>query len=637
MARAQGLATARSERTKPRLPFLWLVVALAALLSSACGACAEPSSAPTVAPSPSTAKSIAPPAASATLPAPAQAHDGYLILAARSYHEALAPLVDHRKKQGHPVQMLAVEDIYARLSGGEPEAHALRVAIRETWEKGGRSLGFVLLVGDVRRPDESSVERLPTFYLPKVVYQTHDHNNIHYRHRSLLHPPHSHDHGFPTDHPYGLMTAAVTTSWMGLERSPDPKGHEDHHDTVDLGARADLAVGRLPARSAEEVEAFVAKVIAYESGPVTGDWSRRLVVFGGPARFSSFVDKMIEASAFSMLDQTVSYDYDLRLVFAKPGSTYAYRFDQLSDKLVQEANHGALMLLYAGHSSPAYLDSVSYRGDSYLIGSRRDFLRMKVVGGPPVFVALSCGAGGFDMSKGRQSMAEAAVMNPRGPIGSFAATRESHPYPNMLYAEAIIAQFLGTRPRTLGEGIVAAKADMQRRSSVIGEQLSMVDGAMLKQEHAALYMLFGDPATRLQYPAMATVTVKGAEASGSKLSVSVHSPSVETGRVTITLETRRMEMLSPQMPARALDQLPLDQAFEQMASNHERALDKVLHQATGDLRAGSATVLVDARDKPGSYVVKALVEGKAKGGERPIVAVGHTTFQVPPGKGTATP
>ncbi|MBW2457910.1 MAG: hypothetical protein JRI68_25620 [Deltaproteobacteria bacterium] len=619
------------------MPLLWLVVALAAGLSSACEACAEPSSTPAVAPSPSATGSGAAPSPSATPSTAAPAHDGYLILASRSYHGALAPLVDHRKKQGHQVHLLAVEDIYARLGGGEPDAHALRVAIRETWEKSGRTLGFVLLVGDVRRPDEPSVERLPTFYLPKVVYQTHDHNNVHYRHRSLLHPPHSHDHSFPSDHPYALMTAAVTSSWKGPRPSPDPDGHERHHDTVDLGARADLAVGRLPARSVEEVEAFVAKVIAYESGPVTGDWSRRLVVFAGPARFSRFVDKMIESSAFTMLDRTVSYDFDLRLVFAKPGSAYTYRLDQLGDKLVQEANHGALMLLYAGHSSPAYLDSVPYRGDSYLIGSRNDFLRMQVVGGPPVFVALSCGAGGFDMSKGRQSMAEAAVMNPRGPIGAFAATRESHPYPNMLYAEAIIAQFLSARPRTLGEGIVAAKADMQGRSSLIGEQLSVVDGAVLKQEHAALYMLFGDPATRLQYPAAATVTVDGSGASGSKLTVTVNSPSVETGRVTITLEIRRTEMLGTQVPAHVLDQLPLDQAFERMADNHERAVDKVLHEATGDLRAGSATITVDARDKPGAYVVKALVEGTAKGGGRHIVAVGHTTFEVPVGDGTGAP
>ena len=608
---------------------LWLVVAMAAGLSSACEACAESPRTPRAAPQPSATRAAT--AASATaVPGVGDAQrDGYLMLAPRSYHEALAPLVEHRHKQGHRVQLLAVEDIYARLSGGEPDAHALRVAIRELWKKTGETLGFVLLVGDVRRPDEQSVERLPTFYLPKVVYQTHDHSNVHYRHRSLLHPPHSDHHAFPTDHPYGLMSAAMTTGWLGPRPSRDPEGHEHHHDTVDLGARADLAVGRLPARSPEEVAAFVAKVIGYEQGDVTGDWSRRLVVFAGPARFSTFVDKMIEASALAMLDRSIPYDYDLRLVFAKPGSAYAYRFDQLGDKLVEEANHGALLLLYAGHSSPAYLDSVPYRGTSYLIGSRTDFQRMQVLGGPPLFVALSCGAGGFDMSKGRLSMAEAAVINPQGPIAAFAATRESHPYPNMLYGEAIIAQFLGHRPRTLGEGIVAAKADMQSRSSFVGEQLSVVEGEVLKQEHAALYILFGAPATRLRYPARATITIDGPVAPGGDLALQVSSPVVATGRVTITLETRRTQIRGTQVPVRMLDQLPLDKAFEQMAANHELALDKVLDTAESELSTGRATLTMGAPKAAGSYIVKVLVEGTAKTGGGRIVAVGHRAFEVP--------
>jgi hypothetical protein len=608
---------------------LWVVAAMAVGLGSACEACAEPSSGVPTVPQPSATRTAA--AASATaIPTPGSAaHDGYLVLAPRSYHEALTPLVDHRQTQGHRVHLMAVEDVYARLSGGEPDAHALRVAIRELWKKTGETLGFVLLVGDVRRPDEPSVERLPTFYLPKVVYQTHDHNNVHYRHRSLLHPPHGDHHAFPTDHPYGLMSAAITDSWMGPRPSRDLKGHEHHHDTIDLGSRADLAVGRLPARSAQEVETFVAKVIGYEQGPVTGDWSRRLVVFAGPARFSKFVDKMIEASALGMLDRSIPYDYDLRLVFAKPGSAYAYRFDQLGDKLVEEANHGALMLLYAGHSSPAYMDSVPYRGTSYTIGSRRDFERMEIVGGPPLFVALSCGAGGFDMSKGRLSMAEAAIMNPKGPIGSFAATRESHPYPNMLYGEAIIAQFLGTRPRTLGEGIVAAKADMQTRSSLIGEQLSVVDGPVLKQEHAALYMLFGDPATRLRYPERATITIDGPIAAGGDLALQVSSPVVVKGRVTITLEARRTRILGTQVPARTLDRLPVDEAFETMAENHELALDKVIESAAIDLQQGRAGHSMAAPKTAGAYILKVLVEGTAKAGGPAITAVGHLAFDIP--------
>lgn len=648
-------------------PACGLVLGLA-VWSMAAGGCSSgsPPAAPTTATSARSTESA--PAVSA-LPADVRAGTDYLVLAPRSYLPPLDPLLQHRRAQGHKVLAWAVEDIYEKFSGGEPDARALYAGIHELWDVTDGRLRFVLLVGDVWRPGEESADRLPTVYLHKLRYNTHDHTVLHFRSRSLLLPPQSGFRGYPTDQPYALhhepgkhheaadeirLLEAPADHGGESGEAPDP-GHDHGHDQGPEASgepeparpassgpaaklamppargRASLAIGRLPAREPAEVAAFVRKLIAYETEPVQSTWPRRLVVLAGPARYSRAVDAAIEATALTVLEQDVSYDYDLRLVFAKPGSAYAYRFDQLGDKMVEEVNRGALLFAYVGHSSPAYFDSVPYRGDSYSIGSRREIERIRIAAGTPLFVSLSCSAGGFDLSQGWRSLAEAAVMNPQGAIASFAASRESHPYANMLYGEALVAQFLRSRPHTVGEGVLAVKREMRERSNVFGEFLTKVNTAELKEEHASLYNLFGDPATRLRYPAVAELAVRSpghagaagkatetpappvgrpadapAFAAGSPLEVVVRS-GVTRGSALITVETRRRVIRHPLVSAAALEKLPLDQAFARMAENHEKALDKVLFSTEHPFEDGLAAVRLTAPLEPGDYVIKAFV------------------------------
>jgi hypothetical protein len=363
----------------------------------------------------------------------------------------------------------------------------------------------------------------------------------------------------------------------------------------------------------------------------------------GQARFGAVIDTLLERVATGLLDEQVPYQYDLDLVFAKPGSPYAYRFDRLADKMVRDANSGALLLLYVGHSSAQHFDGVEYRGGYYPIGSRADFARMAMSGARPLFVSLSCDAGEYDMSGGERSMAEEAVLNPGGPIAAFAASRESHPYPNLLYGEAFVARFLAEQPPTIGEGLLAAKLDVEERSSVFGELLSGIDTEELRVEHAGLYNLLGDPATHLRYalPARIDLTpgAAAAYAPSSPIAVEVRSQ-VATGTAEIRLETRRRVISRPQLPESTLDALPLDEAWARMADNHDAAMDKVLWHATVEVHDGVAHSELRTPSSPGSYVIQALVSG-ARQAEGPTesAAIGATPLLVaaPPDPVSARP
>jgi len=520
-------------------------------------------------------------------PAPKPPGPDYVAVVPHAYLPALAPLLAYRRAQGHRTFVIETEKTY----GTKPDAAALQNAIREVWTKG--SLRFVLLVGDIPRDDEPVADRLPAFYLPKLEYPGSDHADRHLFHRSLL-TVQDEQERFPSDYPYGVMR----------------------------GEEADVLVGRLPARSAEEVSGFVRKVIDYETKPIDTPWPRRVVVHAGPARFSDVIDRIIEHTAVSLLDEEVPYDYDVDLVFGKPGSEYAPRLDRLGESLTERVNSGAFLLAYVGHSSPAYFDTVEYRGQSYSIGSRDDFERMKIEEGAPIFVSLSCDVGAFDMSKGRRSIAEEAVLNPKGSIAAFASTRESHPYPNLLYGEALIARLIHERPATIGEGIRDVKRDMLTRVNFVGEKLSGMDSDVLKREHVALYNLFGDPATRLRYPQplQPKFVEEGPHAPGAELALRIQSQTA--GRAQLTIELPRTQSRASLVPAEDIERMPLDAALQAMADNHQRAADKVLDRREMTLAAGVTTARIKAPDRPGRYVVKLFAF--ANGGTQ----AGHAFFEV---------
>ncbi len=511
----------------------------------------------------------------ATAPVP-----DYLVVAPQAYVQALEPLLRHRRAGGHIAELLVSNDIQARFASGQNPVRALAQAINQRFGKSTDQLRYLLIVGDIIRHGEPAVDRVASFYLPKLDYTTHRHRDRHLFHRSLLRVDHDH-HAYPSDHPFSMPRA---------------------------DGSATIAVGRVPARSAAEVRAFVSKLIRYETSPLKGEWPRRVLLRAGPANFGRAIDALLESVAMLTLDEQVPYEYDLAVTFAKPGSRYADRFDRLGQTLTTEANQGAFLMAYVGHSSPAYFGTVTFRDSSYSVGSRRDFERMRISKGAPIFVSLSCDVGAFDMSKGRRSIAEEAVLNPAGAIAAFAASRVSHPYPNLLYGEALVEALLKGRPRTLGEGILAVKRAMIEGSNFAGELLLDIDTDLLKREHESLYNLFGDPATRLRYPKALSIALAGKAKAGQPLTIQVRSADISSGKLTITLETRRKVISKPLVGQEAIEEMPTEEALAAIAENHARASDKVLVRQQTPLRKGAADVALPAPAKPGNYVIKTYLQ-----------------------------
>ncbi len=519
----------------------------------------------------------------------------YAVIAPHRFVETIAPLVRHREAGGHAVAILEIEPLFARLSKGRPDARALKDAVTRLAAHTKGKLRFVLLVGDVDHPNDSAETdtHVPTFYAKKMDYEHHS-PEVHRRAPNGV--TQAEHEKYPTDHPLELAGANG----------------------------AHLAVGRLPVRTEAQLRAVVQKIIDYETKDPDGAWRRKVSIFTGPANYGAVADAVIESIASRMLDEELSYDYDVDFTFTKPESPYAHRLDKMRERFIAGLDAGSLVAAYVGHGAVASFDQVYYRGQYWEIGTADDAAALRIAAGKPIFFSFACDTGAFDRPAGRASIAEQMILNPTGPVAVFASSRESHPYANALYAAAVIKDFLGVRTATIGEGILAVKEAMKARSISGAALMVDVDIDLLKREHEGLYNLLGDPATRLRYPDAATIAPAATEVKpGDKVTVTIAAPAVASGTVTVTIETQRSVIRGALVPASLMESMSPQDAFVAMDENRRKAANKVVTlQAPTAFKDGRATVTLVAPKDPGAYVVKAIASG---GG---ATAAGHGTLRV---------
>ncbi len=508
-----------------------------------------------------------------------------VILTPHRFAEAVAPLVRHRQAHGQNVTQVDIEPLFARAGSTADDPKVLQAAVSALATRAGASLRYVLLVGDF--------DELPTFFPTKLAYEHHtvaEHQNPH----AITRAEHA---AYPSDDPY-----------------------------ADAGASR-LAVGRVPARTVDEVDAFVRKLVAYESASLDQaaadqTWRRRVTLYAGDPALGPTADALVQSVATGILDDDMSYDYDLRLTFAQEGSPYAYGFDALEQKFVGDLDDGAIVAAYVGHGSVTRFAPAEFRGRRYEVGTADDAAVLRIAAGKPVFFSIACDTGAFDRPGGLSSLAERMILNPDGPVAVFAASRESHPYPNALYGQAIIQHFVNERPPTVGAGILAVKDGMVQGSIPVAELLLGDDVAALKAEHVKLYNLFGDPATTLRYPGPLTMATSARTVpEGGSFDVDVATPAVPEGRVHVTIETRRSTMKRPVADSSSLAQMSESEAFAAMARNNALANDKVVDAVDVDVHAGRAHATLRAPARAGDYVVKAFASGAD-------AAAGHTELHV---------
>ena len=342
----------------------------------------------------------------------------YLVVVSRALAPAAQQLADYRAGQGLRVGVAVFEDVCDLLYEGvrSPEAIPELLAYAEAvWPEPPQ---MMVLAGN-GHSDYRGVFGNEVNHLPPLLLQTYD----------------------------GLFAADELLADAGGDDLPD------------------VAVGRLPARTAEELAAMIAKIQAYE-GEGGSAWQNQWGFANDKADAAG--DFAASVARFTNLVQhprSVSVRIDLDATALAPARA----------ALLGGFNEGAGLIHYTGHGLTAKLGSQGLLTAAD-VGAMTNVRQ-------PIVVALACLAGHFE-GPAVNSMAELLMQRSQGgAVAVWASSALSLNAPATDLGEAFYRSVLQEGADTLGPAILGA-----RRS---------LPGDLFTRNTFATYNLLGDPALRI--------------------------------------------------------------------------------------------------------------------------------------------
>ncbi|MEN1681345.1 MAG: C25 family cysteine peptidase [Planctomycetota bacterium] len=326
-----------------------------------------------------------------------------------------------------------------------------------------------------------------------------------------------------------------------------------------------VAIARLPVDSPEELQSYLARVVAYERRSVARHEDHRLTVVASPGRFSPLVDRIIESTAASMLAGLTPPECGLHLTYADWRSVYCPFPPLATDAVRRGLQTRSLAWLYLGHGRRDELDRLRTPLGSAVLLDRRSTTLLRGVEAPTLAALVACDAGAFDGPD--DCLAEDLIRQPGGPLAALASSRVCMPYGNsVLGLELLDELFRGGA--TIGECVAAAKhritsaaepeQDTSSSTAVLRKTLERIAAGFVaeesarqqeRQEHVELYNLLGDPMLTIRRPEAIELAVAKLAADGRSIRIEGASPlagrcrvSVRPPRGSVALRSGREEL-----------------------------------------------------------------------------------------------
>ena len=334
----------------------------------------------------------------------------FVIIAYKDLIESVRPLKELRESQGWSVALIDVEDLYDEFNFGANSPWAMKDFLTRAYNNWALQPRFVLMVGDASFDPRNylgfgDLDQVPT----KLV---------------------------STDY---LKTAS-----------------DDWFVDFDNNGLPEMAMGRLPVRTAEEATIVVNKTIAYED--IAGSMSDALLVADVPDDFD-FED------ACNTIENLLPQDMTVSKIFR--GQNPSARSD-----LLASLNRGQLLVDYFGHGS-----SEIWRGGLFSCPDASNLTNFPYL---PFFVSMTC-LNGYFQDVQIDSLAEALLKAEQGgAVAVWTSSGLTEPAGQVAMNRALILLLFNGQGLTLGEVTVGAKEGTS-------------DPDIRKT-----WILFGDPTMRIQ-------------------------------------------------------------------------------------------------------------------------------------------
>lgn len=345
----------------------------------------------------------------------------YLILTPPALVPAAQELASHRIRAGHQTMIVRLDDVYDEFSHGLAEPPAIREFLDWAWQEWRAPPEMVVLAGAGTYDYQDFLGHGENL-VPTLLRS--DGNTL-----------------FATDLPYG--------------------------DTVGDDGVPELIIGRIPARSAEELTAYVEKIVAYEQLQEPEWGSQVLLLADDPDAIGSFPDTSDD------LGDLLSPEYQAQRIYLSETPDLATARQEMFDQLAE----GAVLVSYLGHGGVDRLadEGLMTLADLPLTGQNERL---------PVVAAVSCHIG-FHGLPGFDSLGEVLVRQGDGGAAAvWAPAWLSRHDQARFFGDRLFRHIFQNEERVLGRAVLR----------------TLQNGAALGIDRSLLetYQLLGDPGLVLQ-------------------------------------------------------------------------------------------------------------------------------------------
>lgn len=376
----------------------------------------------------------------------------FIIITHEDFYDAVLPLKQHRESRDSiSTTVIKISDIFNEFSWGLVDPVAIRDYIKFAYDNWTVTPKYVLLAGDGDYDYKNIMSDLDKNWLPP--FQTSELNENANR---------------------------TMDEWFVLVSGDD-------YDP-------DLAIGRFPVQTAEEMQNVVEKIIHYETAPALDmsgtvpleDW-RNIITMVGDDEYhnpSSQNETMHTRDAEYIMENYIPeyFNKDKIYLIEYPAiqnpSISGYMKPAATEALLKQIHDGTLILNFIGHGAP------SIWADERVLLESRDMDRILNYGKPPFWVAATCDFGRFDDPM-EQGMAEKLfAAKDRGGVAFLTSARLAYATDNTALNRQFFTQLFNDESPSarLGVALIHAKIN---NYSVTNDQK---------------YHLYGDPTMRLAGP-----------------------------------------------------------------------------------------------------------------------------------------
>ena len=280
--------------------------------------------------------------------------------------------------------------------------------------------------------------------------------------------------------------------------------------SLSFQGKPDVAVGRYPARTADQAQVLVDKTLNYAANMYAGPWQNVICMMGDDGNNNSH---MTTADRVATLVEKNYPGYQLKKIYwdayQRTSSATGYSYPEATRQIKQQMTDGALIMNYSGHGAP-------YAFSHELVMKLADF-ETSTTTRLPLWITASCDIMPFDGQE--DNIGETVMLSQRGGgVAFFGTTRTVYASyneaMNLLFTDYVL------RPGfTIGDAVRQAKCDL-------------VSTGRDTSPNKLQFTLLGDPALRLACPtAQVVVDSINGQPAGSDVTLSAGSVATVTGHI----------------------------------------------------------------------------------------------------------